>query len=610
MSLPRELHLWLQSLDLTFPIRHPKRDFANGYLVAEIISCYLPSSELDLHQFRTGLSTEQRLSNWSLLERVTARQGWDVTRAEMDAVMHSQPDAHLAFLSHLYSLLTHSKLQSIPPPPAITASFAPSASAVSATLLAPTASSAVKARLHEADVVGGLSGALDETRTVAAVEETLGRHTEERKEDRRRQASAIRRHMAQQRMVNRQISNAQSPAAAAAATPAAAEACTVKTVTLRQMTPAVSSLSSLTAVTAASAASKPAPVRSSIAALNAVVINSPEYSYQQRDQPYAEFVSSLPSLPAETVVAVLDAVKADALDSLVANAVSSPKDFYLSLGLLWPVVQQLQPESAGWQSVLTLLSHWGERLRRKDETLSAALCADYLLPKLLPLLATQPAKLHHVVPLLALIPSPTRRRAHAGLLLSLPHLIASARTLLLCLSALLQLDTNAQTVAACLPHVDRYLQSQSAVERALALSLLAPIAASAESRTVEAYWPVLQAVLERGQQQSEAETGDGWCETVEAVHVLCCLLASPSELWLEAETVIGLVEKAVSPSAPFTVIVCCLPHLAPHLWPASASARPLLLAARLHSLQAVRAGVDAAALRAGQRRVAAAPVRC
>lgn len=112
--LPREIIKWLQSLDLSFCVKNPKRDFSNGYLVAEILSRYYPK-DISMNSFENGTRLAAKCDNWEQIYKVFKRKGLNIAKQEFDAVIHCAPGAAPAFIFHLYNVLTKRTVREFQP---------------------------------------------------------------------------------------------------------------------------------------------------------------------------------------------------------------------------------------------------------------------------------------------------------------------------------------------------------------------------------------------------------------------------------------------------------------------------------------------------------------
>eukprot|EP00933_Yihiella_yeosuensis_P016990 TRINITY_DN14331_c0_g5_i1.p1 TRINITY_DN14331_c0_g5~~TRINITY_DN14331_c0_g5_i1.p1 ORF type:complete len:848 (+),score=176.39 TRINITY_DN14331_c0_g5_i1:57-2600(+) len=103
--LPREIIKWLQSLDLSFSVKNPKRDLCNGFLVAEIMNRYYPK-DVDILTYENGARLECKVDNWEQLYKCFQKQNFGMTKPDFDPVIHCAPHAAEGFLFKLYNCLT------------------------------------------------------------------------------------------------------------------------------------------------------------------------------------------------------------------------------------------------------------------------------------------------------------------------------------------------------------------------------------------------------------------------------------------------------------------------------------------------------------------------
>jgi hypothetical protein len=165
MSLSRELIRWLQSLDLSVQVKNPRRDLANGFVVAEIFSCYYPS-DVEMYAYENATSMPRKQANWELLFKFFRRSDVPITRQMIDDTLHTRtPEAAVQLLKAAYTFLTNktpTKAKTGQAPAA--AATAPSQEGASVAVPAfakPTASTLLK-EMGEQDLKGAKVMALIE----------------------------------------------------------------------------------------------------------------------------------------------------------------------------------------------------------------------------------------------------------------------------------------------------------------------------------------------------------------------------------------------------------------------------------------------------------------
>ena len=107
--IPREVSKWLQSLDLSYKVTNPRRDFANGFLVAEILSRN-QNIKIEMSSFVYGSSMEARKSNWHCLKLLNKKNKWlPIAEKLADDIMNEAPNVAYNFLIDLYHFFNNKK---------------------------------------------------------------------------------------------------------------------------------------------------------------------------------------------------------------------------------------------------------------------------------------------------------------------------------------------------------------------------------------------------------------------------------------------------------------------------------------------------------------------
>ena len=114
-SLPREVIKWIQSLDLTYSVKNIKKDFNNGFLVAQILSRYYPVTNnqaanfkaMQMHTISNELSMKARRDNWTQINKFLIKINEVNTRIDdMETFIRNENGEILLFIISLYQELT------------------------------------------------------------------------------------------------------------------------------------------------------------------------------------------------------------------------------------------------------------------------------------------------------------------------------------------------------------------------------------------------------------------------------------------------------------------------------------------------------------------------
>ncbi|KAM6923419.1 spermatogenesis-associated protein 4 [Xenentodon cancila] len=104
-GLPREVVKWLHTFNLSFYPKNVRRDFSNGYLMAEIFSHYYPR-DFSLHSYDKGVSLSAKLKNWSQIQQSLQKRRLHLTKDAVEGTIHFKPGAAELLLQEVYTILT------------------------------------------------------------------------------------------------------------------------------------------------------------------------------------------------------------------------------------------------------------------------------------------------------------------------------------------------------------------------------------------------------------------------------------------------------------------------------------------------------------------------
>lgn len=169
-GLPREVLKWIQSLDLAYSVKSPKRAFANGFLVAEIFSRY--DRSIQMHSFDNGASSRVRKDNWLQLKKHFARHDIPCDHDLIQRIMFGGDENDvIEFVKSMYTILTRRRVAEAP-------------QLTTVAQVPPFAKATASHKLRKTEERSLAMGRLDESQNQEELQRTLQDHNKEGREQR------------------------------------------------------------------------------------------------------------------------------------------------------------------------------------------------------------------------------------------------------------------------------------------------------------------------------------------------------------------------------------------------------------------------------------------
>jgi len=587
-GLSRELLKWLQSLDLPYSVKNVKRDFSNGFLVAEIFSRYY-QADVEMHSYDNGQSLQRKLDNWAQLYKFFAKRAIKLDRELVNDVVHCKSaEAPVQLISQIYTQLTGREVRpaarvgdgaSLGVDPTETPAYA-----------RPNATSLLAANIKESELTTTLE---DQTAAQARAKALIDEHSATLRQDRevdttRFQSSSGYGSSAMQRVlrgppkpVSQELESAQVRFQEVKVRSVDRNIAQLRASRDPQLqgggaaSPSVGPAASVSAVSEVAAASPPPVVVADTGAgvlqiLSERVGAVEGLGVMPGGSPadiFNAFLDQLNKIPPAASVRAIDSANVDA-SALAAACVSSPKQAWQLFDLLSKVLACADDRGL-FSAVVALLCTVGRNVvATTDASFGEAMLRDFGFASILPLVKALPGQMRELLQVVFAFSADTPR-AHINVIKALQDKLADQTMFIMALTALVRLETafDDNLLDLYVYYCVIALGMASCRLRAAALSML-PVVVGQSRELVVQMLPRLVVIAE-----------DPWWEIQAQLGKVCCaLLPGAGE---EAPQVITLLKGVLDNRCP-SVQSLVLSETAPLL-----AARPALLAPFLQNLLAM-----------------------